>query len=182
MSHNIEKVNSTSGDRLSSINIDQSNTLAFRWRGIQSVNLGLSGSGYSSGNNLPYYRSSASYVYIEYGTGVTVSNSSYSVIAPQYQYGWFDQINLPEGNYNLIHQYAAYPALSGTFAWVNNSTSAKIAPVISTENNHSSLNTNVYFVAPSGGIGIATRILSGSANGASFGSLLNCNITIIKVN
>ena len=182
MSHNLERVNSDSFDRQSQITLQSSTSLAFQWFGTTSYSFGLETypNGITSGYNLPFYKNT-NYVQYYVGQSVSIVSSSYSIILPQYQSGWFDQITLPGGEYNLIYQYAQTDLNEGTICWVNNSNSNRIAPVITTESQYNNLNNNVFFSAPSSGLSIGLRVLSGAGNGASFDSILNSFITILKV-
>ena len=178
MSHNVLTVNDAEPNRASEIT--KAGTLAISWRGQGTISLGLPTGGYTSGSNVPFYRENSIYYALTLGVGVTVTSSAYSVIAPQYQNGWFDEISLPEGQYFLTHQHTSYN-MSGTLAWVNNATSAKLGPVISTESNHNSINTRLRITAPSGGLLIGCRMLSGYVSGASGPSLEGSHLHIIRI-
>jgi hypothetical protein len=176
MSHNVLSVNDAEPNRTSEITKEGS--LAISWRGVGTADLGLTAGGYTSGN-IPFYRTGV-YYSMTLGTGVTVTSSSQSVILPQYQSGWFDEVSLPQGEYILMHQHATYN-MNGTFAWVNNSTNAKLGPIISTESNHNTINTRIRITAPSGGLLVGCRILSGNVSGASGPSLQAHHLHIIKI-
>lgn len=177
MSHNVITVNTVEPNRLGEFIVEPS--LAISWRGKGTADLGTPVGGYTSGN-IPFYRSNATYFELTVGTSVTVGNSAYSNIAPQYQSGWFDEIFIPEGEYLMFYQHASYN-MTGTFAWVNNTTSANISPIISTNSNHNTVNVRFRVSASSGGLYLGCRILSGNVGGGSGPSLEANHIHIVKI-
>ena len=178
MSHNTISINSVDPDRVSDIALDSS--LAFNWRGLSSVDPGLPSGGFSNSYTVGFYRI-ATYTSITTGTGVSVSNSTYSHTAPQYQYGWFDTVELPEGEYLVNTCVGNGYATSGTYAWVDIDTLNKVSPIISTENNHNTLTSRFTLTAPSGGFKLGCKILSGAVVGPANEAFLTSHITIIKL-
>jgi len=178
MSHNTISINSAEPDRVSDIALDSS--LAFNWRGLSSVDPGLPAAGFGSAYTVGFYRIAA-YTSITTGTGVSVGNSAYTATLPQYQYGWFDTVNLPEGKYMVNAQFGNGYATTGTCAWVDIDTMNKVSQIMSTENSHNTLTARFPLTAPSGGFKLGCRILSGNIVGVANQAFLTSHITIIKL-
>ena len=159
-------------------------SLALSWipATTNSVNFGASSAGWSSGYNMTFAKQTA-YVVLTLSTGVTVSNSSYNPILPQYQSGYFDVIELPEGEYEVVLRYSGSSnsqTLDGTLAYVNNATSAVLSTKIKTSDKYRNNVINQIITAPSGGLDLSLRILAGNANYANSDGFPVQSLVIIK--
>ena len=184
MSYKTISIGTTEPDADNNINVTGT-TLAFGWiPATQSpINFGASSAGWASGKNMSFYKHSASYVQVTYGTGVTVSNSSYNPIVPGYQYQYFDVIELPEGVYEVVFRYSGSSnsqTLDGTLAAVNNDTSAVLSTKIKTSDVYRNNTLQQIITAPSGGLELSFRILAGAANYANSEGFVAQSLVIYK--
>lgn len=159
-------------------------TLAFSWlpKITTQVNFGASSSGYSSGYNMTFAKHT-SYILLNYGSGVSVSNSAYNPIAPQYQGSYFDVVNLPAGTFEVVLRYSGSSnsqTLDGTLAYVNNSTSAVLSTKIKTSDKYRNNVLKQLITAPSGGLALSLRILAGAANYANSAGFIAQSLIIYK--
>ena len=170
MSYRQIKLNNEEPDSNNNFEIG-SRTLALSWlpATTSSVNFGASSSGWSSGDNMTFAKQPA-YVTLTLGTGVSVSNSSYNPIPPSYQGGYFDVIELPEGEFEVVLRYSGSSnsqTLDGTLAYVNNATSTVLSTKIKTSDKYRNNVINQIITAPNGGLDLSLRILAGNANYAN---------------
>jgi hypothetical protein len=161
-----------------------SSILTFAWlpKTTSPVNFGASSSGYSSGYNMTFAKHTA-YVTIWDAAGVSVSNSSYNPIAPQYQGNYFDVINLPAGVFEIILRYSGSSnsqTLDGTLAYVNNSNSALLSTKIKTSDKYRNNLLRQIITAPSGGLELGLRILAGNANYSNQDGFAAQSLVILK--
>jgi len=170
MSYRQIKLNNESPDPNNNFAV-ASTSLAFSWlpTTTASVNFGAPSSGYAAGYNL-FFATHSQYVRLHKATGVITTYSSYSPIAPQYQYAYFDVIRLPQGEYEVILRYAGSSAsqtLNGTLGMVNNVTSTVLAAKIHTADKYRNNTIQQAITVPSGGMDLSFRILSGYVNMAT---------------
>lgn len=178
MSHNVLTVNEQTADRDS--NIEYSSGVVFDWVSYSAVNAGTVI--VPVNKNLAFYRV-GSWTHIYYGTGVSVGNTARSPIASQYQYGWFDIINVPAGSYMMTFNAgfnSGYRA-NGACAWHFDTASTRISSIISHRTDHQNTHLKYKFTAPSGGIGISCRILTSSLYVDALQGLTAQQITIEEI-
>ena len=185
MSYRIYKVGSDEPDTNNEITIAGGNSIAFSWipATTSPINFGASSSGWSSGHNMTFYKHSASYVSVIYGASVTVSNSSYNPIPAQYQAQYFDVINLPQGDFEVIFRYAGSSnsqTLDGTLAMVNNASSNVLSTKIKTSDKYRNNTLKQLITAPAGGLNLSFRFLAGAANYANSEGFVAQSLIIYK--
>lgn len=116
-----------------------------------------------AGKNIPFGRSS--YNQTTFGTGASFTlSTTTSVIAAQYAADWFDFITLPAGSWVLmahVGQDTAY-APTGRYAWVNQSTGARLGPLCSTRDVKRSTYA-IGFVTSASAVSVALRVLTTGA-------------------
>tara|TARA_Y100000589_G_C26957585_1_gene549221 strand:- start:28 stop:591 length:564 start_codon:yes stop_codon:yes gene_type:complete len=185
MSYRFVKINEEKPDANNNISISTSGlSLALSWLpGTTSgINFGASSSGYSSNSNMTFAKHSQ-YVDLTFGTGVSVSNSSYNPISQQYQSQYFDVVELPEGEYEVIFRYSGSSnsqTLDGTLAIVDNSNSTVLSTKIKTSDIYRNNVIQQIVTAPSGGLDLSFRILAGAANYANSAGFIAQSLVIYK--
>lgn len=183
MSYREIKYNNVEPDNDNNINYSPT-LLAFAWipATTSPVNFGASSSGYSSGYNMTFAKH-FNYVRLWDAAGVSVSNSSYNPIVPQYQSDYFDVINLPAGVYEIILRYSGSSnsqTLDGTLAYVNNSNSTLLSTKIKTSDKYRNNLLRQEITAPTGGLALSLRILAGAANYSNQNGFAAQSLVILK--
>ncbi len=182
MSYRLLKINDEKPDSDNNISAD-SLRLALSWvpNTTTAVNFGASSSGWSSGSNMTFAKH-AQYVTLTLNN-TTVTNSTYNPILERYRAMYFDQIDLPEGKYEIIFRYSGSSnsqTLDGTLAVVNNSTSAVLSTKIKTSDKYRNNVIQQIITAPSSGLSLGFRILAGNANYANRAGFNAQSLVIFK--
>lgn len=187
MSHNSYSVNTAEPDRSGAISASSATSggaggVIFTWFGtnLTGGSIGHPSTGFAAGYNIPYYIANASYYTLYQGTGTSFNYTSYNPKASQYDWAFKDEVGLPAGDYELEFNYAPYGNVSGTVAWVDNDTSTRIGPIISTTTALQTTHQTFRF-SSSSAINVACRILSGSGNSSSFLSVATFGFMIRKI-
>lgn len=179
MSYRVISVNSQYLDSDDLIDLGLGTTV-FSWRKITPNSLNIGTLQHGTSKNTPLYQNST-YIDMDLGTGVSVDRSSFFPLSST-AVNWFDEISLPEGDYELRHNFSGsnQNPQTGKVAWVNNVTSSRIGPIMSFRDARRSNISRISFTAPSGGIKIALRILEASISIMSYDGVRATSIVIIK--
>lgn len=179
MSYRKTSLNSVGPDSNNNIDLDLG-SISFLWRALTPSSVNVGSITHGTSKNTPFYQS-ATYISVTTATGVSVARSSYFPLAST-AVNWFDEITLPEGDYEMRHNWSGSNnnPQTGKVAWVNNDTSARLGPIMSFRDDHRSGASRFTFTAPSGGLSIGLRILEASVAIMSYNGLRSSSIIIIK--
>lgn len=179
MSYRTILVNSVGPDSENNIDLDFG-SISFLWRALTPLSVNVGSITHGTSKNTPFYQKDT-YINVTTATGVSVARSSYFPLSST-AVNWFDEITLPEGNYEMRHNWSGSNnnQQTGKVAWVNNDTSARLGPIVSFRDDHRSGASRFTFSAPSGGLSIGLRILQASVAIMSYNGLRSSSIIIIK--
>ena len=179
MSYRVTSLNSVDPDSNNNIDLDLG-SISFLWRALTPNSVNVGSLQYGTGKNTPFYQRDI-YINVTTATGVSVDRSSYFPLSAT-AINWFDEITLPQGDYEMRHNWSGSNnnQRTGKVAWVNNDTSARLGPITSFRDDHRSGASRFTFSASSGGLSIGLRILEADVAIMSYNGLRASSIIIIK--